>query len=145
MQIKRLSLREGSQAATGIAVVIDVFRAFSCEPLLYHYGARRIILEGDINKCLARRGDAVLVGECNEVPISGFDLTNSPFVIMQHGRAFFEQRTVIHRTTSGVTGALAALENSTEVLLVSFLTARATAGYIKSRRSAIPALMHRGQ
>ena len=37
MQIKRLSLREGSQAATGIAVVIDVFRAFSCEPLLYHY------------------------------------------------------------------------------------------------------------
>jgi len=67
------------------------------------------------------------VGECDEVPIPGFDLTNSPFVIMRHGRALFEGRTVIHRSTSGVTGALAALENSTEVLLASFLTARATA------------------
>ena len=76
MQIKRLSLREGAQAATGIAVVIDVFRAFSCEPLLYYYGARRIILEGDIDKCLAMRADAILVGEANEVPIPGFDLTN---------------------------------------------------------------------
>ena len=127
MQIKRLSLREGAQAATGIAVVIDVFRAFSCEPLLYYYGANRIFLEGDIDRCLTMRGDAVLVGEANEIPISGFDLTNSPFLIMQKGAGFFGQRTVIHRTTSGVTGALAALENSTEVLLASFLTARATA------------------
>jgi len=144
MQIKRLSLREGSQAATGIVVVIDVFRAFSCEPLLYHYGARRLILEGDIDKCLAMRGDAVLVGECDEVPIPGFDLTNSPFVIMRHGRALFEGRTVIHRSTSGVTGALAALENSTEVLLASFLTARATAEYIKSRRPELISIVAMG-
>ncbi len=144
MHIKRLSLREGAQAATGVVVVIDVFRAFSCEPLLHYYGARRVILEGDIDKCLAMRADAVLVGEANEVPIPGFDLTNSPFLIMQKGHDFFGQRTVIHRTTSGVTGALAALENSTEVLLASFLTARATAAYIKSRNPELVSIVAMG-
>ncbi len=144
MQIKRLSLGKGAQAATGIAVVIDVFRAFSCEPLLYYYGASRIFLEGDIDRCLAMRADAVLVGEANEIPIAGFDLTNSPFLIMQKGADFFRQRTVIHRTTSGVTGALAALENSTEVLLASFLTARATASYIKSRQPELVSIVAMG-
>ena len=52
---------------------------------------------------------AVLVGEINEEPIEGFDLTNSPSLILAGGRALFEGRTVVHRTTSGVTGALTAL------------------------------------
>ena len=59
MEIARLSLAEGAAAARGIAVVIDVFRAFTCEPLLYACGAKRIVLEGDIGRCLAwkeRRG-----------------------------------------------------------------------------------------
>ncbi|MFO1434217.1 MAG: 2-phosphosulfolactate phosphatase [Candidatus Competibacteraceae bacterium] len=144
MQIERLSLQEGAQAATGIAVVIDVFRAFTCEPLLYYYGTSRILLEGDIDRCLAMRGDALLVGETNEIPIPGFDLTNSPFLIMQKGADFFRQRTVIHRTTSGVTGALMALENSTEVLLASFLTARATANYIKSHQPELVSIVAMG-
>ncbi len=56
MHIERLSLREGSLAARGTAVVIDVFRAFTCEPLMYHYGVERIMLEGDIGRCLDLRG-----------------------------------------------------------------------------------------
>ena len=112
MQIRRLSMAEGAKAAEGLAVVIDVFRAFTCEPLMFHCGARRIILEGDPDACRALRSvdpAAVLVGEINEVPIEGFDLTNSPSLILARGRALFEGRTVVHRTTSGVTGALTAL------------------------------------
>jgi 2-phosphosulfolactate phosphatase len=132
--VNRLALREGAQAARGTAVIIDVFRAFSCEPLMLYYGASQILIEEDIEKCLALRPEAVLVGERNEVPIPGFELTNSPFLIMQRGPGLFEGRTVVHRTTSGVAGALAALQRADEVLLASFMTARATAAYIKARQ-----------
>jgi 2-phosphosulfolactate phosphatase len=130
MRIKRLALGRGSRAAEGTTVIIDVFRAFSCEPILFDFGVREIVLEGDIDRCLAMRGNAVLVGESDGWPIPGFDLTNSPFLILRKGRRFFRGRSVIHRTTSGVTGALSALPHSDEVLLASFLTARATADYV---------------
>lgn len=144
MHIERLSLRQGAENAAGTAVIIDVFRAFTCEPLLRYYGVRQLLLEGDIEKCLTRRGDALLVGERNELPIAGFDLTNSPYLIMQRGRALFENRRVIHRTTAGVTGALAALERCDEVLLASFTTARATADYIRRRRPALVSIVAMG-
>lgn len=144
MHIERLSLREGSHAARGTTVIIDVFRAFTCEPLMYHYGAGRIFLEGDIETCRAHRGDFILVGEMNEVPIEGFDLTNSPSLIMEKGRAFFEGRTVIHRTTSGVTGAIAAMERSDEVLLASFVNARATAAYLQRKNPPVVSIVAMG-
>jgi 2-phosphosulfolactate phosphatase len=136
MKVTRLSLREGARAARGTAVIIDVFRAFTCEPLMYHYGAGKVCLEGDIDRCLRLRGDAILIGEHNEVPIEGFDLTNSPKMIMERGKEFFGNRTVIHRTTSGVTGALAALEHADEVLLASYANAKATAVYIARKKPA---------
>lgn len=148
MQVRRLSLADGTRAAEGTAVIIDVFRAFTCEPLMLDAGAKRIILEGDPAACLAwreqREPDAVLVGEVNERPIDGFDLTNSPWLILQRGRSLFEGRTVVHRTTSGVTGALAAFPNCDEVLLASFLTAGATAAHILSRRPQVVSIVAMG-
>ncbi len=144
MRIQRLSLREGSYAARGTTVIIDVFRAFTCEPLMFHYGAERVFLEGDIGRCLERRGKSILIGEMNEVPIDGFDLTNSPSLIMERGRDFFSGRSVIHRTTSGVTGAVAAMECSDEVLLGSYVTARATAEYIRRKRPGLVSIVAMG-
>jgi 2-phosphosulfolactate phosphatase len=132
MRIERLSLAEGAAAARGVCVIIDVFRAFTCQPLMLYLGARRIRLEADPAVCLARRGDAVLVGEVNERPIDGFDLTNSPSLILQAGRALFADREVFHRTTAGVTGALAALDAADAVFLGAFVTARATAAAIRA-------------
>jgi 2-phosphosulfolactate phosphatase len=138
----------GARAAEGLAVIIDVFRAFTCEPLMFYCGARRIILEGDPDACLAFRTanpEAVLVGEINEVPIEGFDLTNSPSLILARGAALFEGRTVVHRTTAGVTGALTALERCDEVLLSSFMIARATADYILRRAPAVVSIVAMGE
>jgi 2-phosphosulfolactate phosphatase len=131
MIIRRLALAAGAEAATGLAVIIDVFRSFSSEPLLIHLGADRLILENDVERCFALRGGALLVGSRNEDPIPGFDLTNSPYRILQAGTALFRGRTVIHRSTSGVGGVPAALAHADEVLLASFLNARATAAYIR--------------
>jgi 2-phosphosulfolactate phosphatase len=147
MQIVRRSLAEGAAAARGIAIIVDVFRAFTCEPLLLHCGARAIILEGDPDRCRALRaslGDAVLVGEHNEIPIAGFDFTNSPSHILAAGAAVFAGRTVIHRTTSGVTGAIAALEVADAVFLASFINARATAQVVASRKPALVSVVAMG-
>ena len=146
MDIVRLSLADGAAAARGIAVIIDVFRAFTCEPLLFACGADRIVLEGDISRCLAWKdtAGAILVGEHNELPIDGFDLTNSPSLILRNGAAMFEGRTVVHRTTSGVTGALAALAHAERVYLASYLTATATAAVIRAEAPAVVSIVAMG-
>jgi len=132
LRIQRFSQREGALLARGITVIIDVFRAFTCEPLMYHYGAGKIILESDIETCRHYAGTAILIGEKDGRFIEGFDLLNSPWHIMARGKENFNNRTVVHRTTSGVTGAVAAMNHSDEVLLASYVNARATAQYIRN-------------
>ena len=78
------------------------------------------------------------------MPIPGYDLTNSPWLILQRGRGLFAGRTVIHRTTSGVTGAITALRRCEEVLLASFATARATAERILARRPQLVSIVAMG-
>ncbi len=136
MKIIRKSCAGGAGEAEGITVIIDVFRAFSCEPLFFHFGAKRVILEASPEKAVAIKAqspDFILVGEVNEVPIEGAELGNSPSHIILKGESYFRNRTVIHRTTAGVTGASAAFEKADEVILGSFVMAKAVATYLKSR------------
>jgi 2-phosphosulfolactate phosphatase len=137
MNVLRKSCAKGAEEAEGLAVIIDVFRAFSCAPLFFHFGAGRVILEADPARAVALKREHpefVLVGEVNEVPIEGADLGNSPTHIVQKGAALFRGRTVIHRTTAGVTGATAAFRKAEEVVLGSFVMAKAIAAYIRKKR-----------
>jgi 2-phosphosulfolactate phosphatase len=136
MEIIRKSLKEGAAEAKGLAVIIDVFRAFSCQPLFYHFGASRVILETDPERARElkqQNPDYILVGEVNEVPMEGSDLGNSPSEIIKRGKEFFAGKTVIHRTTAGVTGAVAAFQHAEEVVLAGFVTAGAVARYIREK------------
>ena len=144
MKIHRLSLDSGAKQARGIAVIIDVFRAFTCEPLMYHLGAREIIVESDVEKCRSIDPDGILVGEINGIDIEGFDLGNSPTRIMERGRTFFDGRRVIHRSTSGVTGTLAALEYADKVLVGSYINASATCAYIRDKSPDIVSIVAMG-
>jgi 2-phosphosulfolactate phosphatase len=147
MKIIRTSCAEGAREAAGVAVVIDVFRAFSCAPLFFHFGARKIILEPDPAKAIAlKRQDpeVILAGEVDEVPIEGGDLSNSPTEIISKGHAFFEGRIVVHRTTAGVTGTATAIEKANEVLLGSFVMAEAIARYIDSAQPDVVTLIAMG-
>ena len=137
MRVLRRSCATGAEEAEGLAVIIDVFRAFSCAPLFFHFGASRVIMEADPERAIALKRENpgfILVGEVNEVPIEGADLGNSPTHIIQKGRSYFRDKTVIHRTTAGVTGATAAFKGADEVILGSFVTAKAIAGYIEKRK-----------
>ena len=62
----------------------------------------------------------ILAGEVDEVPIEGADLGNSPSQIILKGDSYFRGKTVVHRTTAGVTGTATALERADEVILGSF-------------------------
>jgi 2-phosphosulfolactate phosphatase len=133
MKIIRSSLLTGAKNARGVAVIIDVYRAFSCTPLLFSLGIKSSLLVStpaeafDLKKRVA---GLVLVGEISGAPIEGFDFGNSPRQILDAGIDTFEGRTVVQRTSSGVQGALAALETADEVLLGSYGLAAATAKYI---------------
>ncbi|MBN1294518.1 MAG: 2-phosphosulfolactate phosphatase [Candidatus Latescibacteria bacterium] len=144
MRVLRYSQENGARKARGLTVIIDVFRAFTCEPLLYHLGVDSIIIESDINTCLGYSGKALLIGEQDGRPIEGFDLGNSPWDIMAQDEGFFTGRTILHRTTSGVSGAVAAFEHSETVLLASFVNARATTDYILNTNPELVSIVAMG-
>ena len=147
MEVLRTRLAGGAAEARGTAVVIDVFRAFTCAPLFVHFGVSRLILEADPAEATALRRahpDWLLAGEVNEVPIEGGDLSNSPSEILQRGDVFFRGKTLVHRTTAGVTGATAALKHADEVLLGGFLTAGSTARHLRERGPATVTLVAMG-
>ncbi len=133
MKVVRTRHMEGAREARGITVIIDVFRAFTCTPLLLRFGAAPIYLEPDPDKAIAMKkahSHWILMGEVDEVPLKGADLSNSPSAILEKGETFFRGRTVVHRTTAGVRGAVAAMEKADEVLLGAFVTAEAMSRYI---------------
>lgn len=137
MDISRASLLEGAKSARGVAVIIDVFRAFTCSPLLFSLGIQKSILVSTPEDAFALKEsnkDFALIGEVDGIPIEGFDLGNSPSEILKRGASFFSGKTVVQRTSSGVQGVLAALDVADEVLPASYALAKSTARYILSNQ-----------
>jgi 2-phosphosulfolactate phosphatase len=137
MQILHDRLLAGAQRARGTAVIIDVFRAFTCTPLLFSLGIKKSILVSTPQEAFALKSHdkaLLLSGEVKGIPIEGFDLGNSPSEILKREASYFKGKTVVQRTSSGVQGVLAALDSADEVLLASYNIAGATAGYILARQ-----------
>jgi 2-phosphosulfolactate phosphatase len=136
MIVTRDSLLEGVLKGSGMIVVVDVFRAFTCTPFMFALGLERSILVSSPEEAFVlKEADPtlLLVGEVDGIPVEGFDLGNSPSRILQKGRSFFEGKTAVQRSTAGVQGALTALERADEVLLCSYCVAGATARYLLSK------------
>lgn len=147
MQIHYERLLAGAQRARGTAVIIDVFRAFTCTPLLFSLGIEKSILVSTPQEAFAlKKNDQTLLlsGEVSGIPIEGFDLGNSPGEILRRGASYFKGKTVVQRTSSGVQGVLAALDGADEVLPASYNIAAATADYILSRQPANVSLVAMG-
>lgn len=138
-RILRKSLLSGAHEAEGLAVVIDVLRAFTSAAMMLHLGADKILLLAEPEEVLKlkRETHCLAVGEVGGEMVPGFDLGNSPSRILAAGEALFRGRTVAQRTSAGVTGALAAQRHSHQLILASYVTARATAEYIR-RKSPPP-------
>ena len=132
MEIGINHLIEGAKQADGLAVVIDVFRAFSLECWLYAMGAKEIRPVGGIGEALAWREKdpgCVLIGERGGRKLDGFDFGNSPSTVDPEA---IRGKRIIHTTSAGTQGVTGAV-HAEEILTGSFLNAKAVAAYIRQR------------
>jgi 2-phosphosulfolactate phosphatase len=144
MKVERRSLLSGAADATGIAVVIDVLRAFTCSALMFRYGVRDLALVRTAEEALAFRdadSDYLVAGEVKGRKVDGFDVGNSPADVVAKGDPFFSGRRVAARSSAGTQGVLAAASRARQVILGSYLTAAATAAYIRDC-ARVDALVH---
>jgi 2-phosphosulfolactate phosphatase len=121
----------GSRAARGLAIVIDVFRAFSLACHAVERGARVIPVAG-IDEALALRArhpDWLLAGERHARQLPGFDYGNSP---AQIAAAELRGRTLVHTTHAGTQGLTNAI-HADEVLTGSLVNAAALVRYARAR------------
>jgi 2-phosphosulfolactate phosphatase len=95
----------GASAARGIAIVIDVFRAFSVAPHAIAAGASRVLPVGAVEEAIALRAsipEALLDrrASCARAYL-GFDAGNSPTEVIALPLA---GRTLVHTTHAGTQG-----------------------------------------
>ncbi len=135
MDIRIYHLIEGAKQADGLAVVIDVFRAFSLECWLFAMGAAEIRPVGAIDEALAWREKdpgCVLIDERHGRKLDGFDFGNSPSTVDPEA---VRGKRIIHTTSAGTQGVTNAV-HAGEILGGSFLNARAVAEYIRKQDPA---------
>jgi 2-phosphosulfolactate phosphatase len=143
MQIDILHLIEGAKQARGLAVIIDVFRAFSTACYVVLNGAREIIPVGDVDLAYELKEgnpDYILMGERKGKILPGFDHGNSPTEI-QHIN--FSGKTVIQTTSAGTQGFANATE-ADELISGSFVNAEAIVAYIRKKSPEFVSLVCMG-
>jgi 2-phosphosulfolactate phosphatase len=131
MKVEILEYTDGAKKAKGVAVIIDVFRAFSTACYAYESGAVRLIATADAGKAFDLKKSyrhSVLVGERNEKKIEGFDFGNSPTEII---KSDLQGMTVIQTTTAGTNGLVNA-DNAEVILTGSIVNSGAVIKYIKA-------------
>ncbi len=130
MKIEVIKSLNDASRATDLAVVIDVFRAFTTEAYLFANGAEKIIpvlgLE-EAYKLKSENPDYILIGERGGLKPEGFDFGNSPTEIFD---VDFSGKTIIHTTSNGTKGLLNT-SNASDVLMGSFVIANSIIEYIK--------------
>lgn len=118
-----------AKLATGLAVIIDVFRAFTVEPYLMSNGAKNIIPVGDMQIAYDYKitdNNYILIGERNGIKLPGFDYGNSPSQIEDID---FTGKTIVHTTSCGTQGIVRAI-NAKEIITGSLVNAHAVVRYI---------------
>nr|WP_240902334.1 2-phosphosulfolactate phosphatase [Wenzhouxiangella sp. XN24] len=123
---------DGAVRARGVAVIIDVFRAFSLAPYAFMQGAATLFPVGTPEEALAMKAAdpaLLLAGERDGRPLPGFDYSNSPAAMR---RADLAGRRLALRTSAGIQGLLAAGQ-AEEVITGSFVNAPAIIAWLRNR------------
>ena len=119
------SFAKAAEDATGIAVVIDVFRAFTTAAIALANGAARILMVDDLAKALELRDQGTghyCIGERHGIKPANFDYGNSPAELLD---VRFDGKTLIQTTSNGTRGIVAA-SAAKRIYAGSFVTAEAT-------------------
>lgn len=147
MNIQILSLLPGARQACGVAVIVDVYRAFTSASVAFRQGACRIIMVDRPEQALALRdqgaGDLCL-GEVDGIKVRGFDYGNSPWEL---SKVDLTGKTLIQSTGAGTRGVVGAA-GAEAVFAAALVNAEATAAAItalEAERVSIVAMGSRGE
>lgn len=136
---------EGASRARGVAVVIDVFRAFTTACHAAAAGARPLLPAASPESAMALLKvfpDAITAGERYGRPLPGFDFGNSP-ALLEESKFRLAGHPFIQSTHAGTRGLLAAI-GADEVLAASLVNAAATARYLQAIRAELVTLVPMG-
>lgn len=146
MEIKLGSLLRDAQEAQGIAIIIDVFRAFTTAAIAFDRGVERIILVAEVEEALSLQrqgvGD-VLMGEVDGTKPDGFDFGNSPHEISEADQADLSGKTVVQSTRAGTVGVAAAAK-AQQIYLGSLVVAQATVDAVKDQNPDLVSVIAMG-
>lgn len=143
MQIESFDYVEGARAARGVAVVIDVFRAFSVACYAFAAGADRILPVAEVEEALRLRDmhpGSLAVGERHGRKLAGFDCGNSPTELRNLD---LRGRTLVQTTHAGTQGLVAA-RAADVVLTGALVNAGAICRYICGLAPAQVSLVRMG-
>ncbi len=143
MEIQIFELIQDAREATGLTVIIDVFRAFSTSCYIFSNGADRIIPVSSLKLAYRLKKENpgfLLVGERDWKKPEGFDFGNSPSEIEG---VDFNGKVVIQTTSAGTKGLLGA-KNADEIITGSFVNAGAIVKYIKTENPGRVSLVAMG-
>jgi 2-phosphosulfolactate phosphatase len=118
--------------ATGVVVVIDVLRAFTCTAYAFAAGVETIFPVSEVEQAFLLRQqmpDALLMGEVGSKRVEGFDFGNSPAEL--YGLDLRGRR-LIQRTSNGTQG-MARSVKAEMILAGSFACAQATVEFIRQQ------------
>jgi 2-phosphosulfolactate phosphatase len=142
-QVEIADFIAGARGARGLAVIIDVFRAFSVTCYATAGGVGKIHPVAATEDALALKRehpDWLLAGERHARRLAGFDFGNSPTEIQA---ADLVGRTLVHTTHAGTQG-LRAASAADAVITGSLVNAGAICRYILAQRPAIVTLVRMG-
>lgn len=143
MKIQILPLLEGAKQATGLTVIIDVFRAFSLEAYMHANHAEKIIPVKTVEEAFQlkqQNPSYVLVGERGGIKIDGFQYGNSPSEFVHQD---LTGKVLVHTTSAGVQG-IAAATNADEIVTGALVNAKATARYIEKKKPDVVSIVPMG-
>ena len=143
MDINILSLSDGAKVAKGIAVIIDVYRAFTTQSFAFENGVKDILNVADIEHALNMREKGLAdycMGEIGGIRPDNFDFGNSPYDLKGQN---IKEKTIIHCTMNGTTGAKLA-SNADLILGGALINAKATVDFIKLQKPEIVSLVAMG-
>lgn len=124
----------GAREAKGTGVIVDVFRASSTICAILAGGAKYIVPTKSLNKAFQLKRnhpDYLLIGERGGLRPEGFDLGNSPYEV---SRLNLSEKIVIFTSSAGFRAIIEAQKSRADELLIgSFVNARAVADYIEQK------------
>ncbi len=144
MRIELAHLLTGASQSKGTAVIIDVFRACTTACFAFASGAEAIYPVATLEAAYQlgeTLPDAILVGERDTIPPQGFQYGNSPTFMET---ANLTGKNVIHATSAGTPGIVAALKTAEEVITGSFVNASAITNYLIKRQPDICVMVSMG-